>query len=43
LQTTAKEEVDEKSKVLADVEVVPALSPVDVVKLERHQHIMLKM
>jgi len=30
-------EVDEKSKVLTDLEVVPTLSPDDVKELERHK------
>jgi len=35
--TAAKREVDEKYKVLADLEVVPTLSPNGVRELERHE------
>ena len=39
----AESEVDVKSKALADLEVVPTLSPDYVMELERYAHIMLDM
>jgi len=37
LIVAVKKEVDAKSKVLADLEVVPTLSPKDMKELERHE------
>ena len=37
----AESEVDVKSKTLSDLEVVPTLSPDDVMELERHEQAML--
>jgi len=37
LLTTAEKEVDEKSRVPANVNVMPALSPDDAVGLETHE------
>jgi len=39
--TAAEDEVDVKSKAFADLEVVPTLSNDDVMKLERHEQVML--
>jgi len=39
----AKKEVDKKSKVLADLKVVPNLLPDNVKDLEMHEYVMLDM
>jgi len=41
--TTAEKEVDEQSKVLADLEISPTPLLDDVVELERHEPVMLEM
>jgi len=38
-----KKEVDENSKVLTDLEVVPTLSPKELEELERHEQVILEM
>ena len=41
--TTVEQEVDEKLNVLADLEVVPTLSPDHVIDLTRHEQAMLEI
>jgi len=41
--TAAEREVDEKSKVLANLEVVLTSSPNNVKELDRHEQVMLEM
>lgn len=43
LVEAAEQPVDVRSKVLADLEMVPTLSPSDAKELERHEQVMLAL